>query len=616
MAQARVPTAPGGGGTVGLWALALATVGRRRAAAEWRGLVAGSHRLRRAQAPKLTATPRDFRPTHPDRGRALLAGQLALAGAELELGPGGDPWDRASPTRRFAVELHRFAFAPHLIACGEPGAREALRLFLDWRRLFHRPNAFAWSGDVLERRVFNLAAGARRMTAVASDVEAAELTGSLLHQARVLLSLSGEPASAAERACAAAIAAGALSGTAAEGLLRLAQARLTSALGHTVLGDGGHRTRSPAAGLELLFDLLTLDDLLLQRGREASPAVVSAMDRLAAALRFHTLSDGRLASFHGGEAVEGERVRAALNEDPVDAPPPGHAPHSGYHRLDGAKLHAVVDCGAPAQGAWSVTACAQPAALELTAGPDRLFCNGGWSPDAAGPQAMRLTGAGCTLQAGGGSAGRPLTGFLARALGPRLAGGATHTTVRREENEAGVWLELAHDGWAQSLGLSHDRRLFIDHAADEMRGEDVLTPAPGKAGPPKPLPFDIRFHVWPEVEASLARDGRSILLRGPSNRGWWFRNDAAGVSLEPSVCFRGGQPRRTVQVVMHAEVGPQGARVRWKLAPVESPPPRARPKPTPDVAWMADATGAPPEPLMQDIPEPASPPAEPAGMLE
>ena len=573
----------GEGAGPGLWTLALALTARRRVADEWRGLTAGSHRLQRARAPKLTATPRDFRPADPEIGRALLAGRMLLAGAELDIGPGGDPWDRASPTRRFAVELHRFAFMPHLIACGEAGTREALRLFLDWRRMFHRPNAFAWSADVLERRVFNLAAGARRMGALASDVEASDLTGSLMHQARVLLSVPGQPARAAGRASAAAIAAGALAGSGAETLLEQAQVRLASALSETVLPDGGHRTRSPEAGLELLFNLLTLDDLLLQRGREAPVAMVSAMDRLAAALRFHTLSDGRLAGFHGGEAVEAERVRAALNEDAFDQPAPGAAPHSGYHRLDGGRLHVMVDCGPPAPGAWSVSACAQPAALEITAGPDRLFCNGGWSPDAAGPQALRLSAAGSTLQVDDGSAGRPLTGFPARALDARLVGGASTVTVRREENEAGVWLELAEDGWAAGFGMTHDRRLFVDQASDEMRGEDVLTPAPGKGAPRHPIPFVLRFHVFPDVEASLARDGRSVLLRGPSDKGWWFRNDAPEVALEPSVCFQAGQPRRTSQVVLKSEVGAEGARVRWKLTPVEPRPQRPKPEPAPEL---------------------------------
>ena len=583
-------SAPGDAAGMGLWAQALASATAHRLAAEWRGLTAGSHRLQRSRAPRLTATPRDFRPTDPERGKALLGGRFILAGAELEMGPGGDPWDRPSPTRRFAVELHRFTFAPDLIACGEAGAREALRLFLDWRRLFHRPNAFAWSAQVLERRVFNLATGARRMAGVASDVEASELTASLLHQAQMLLAIDPNPARAAERACVCAIASGALAGTAAERLLDQAQARLNTALGETVLPDGGHRTRAPEAALELLFNLLTLDDLLLQRGREASAAMVSAMDRLAAALRFHTLSDGRLASFHGGEAVEAERVRAALNEDAFDTPAPGHAPHSAYHRLDGARLHAVIDGGSPASGPWSVTACAAPVGLELTADEDRLFCGGGWSPDAAGPQALRPTAAPSTLQVAQGSAGRPLTGFLARTLGARLIGGASHVTARREENEAGTWLELSHDGWAARFGLVHDRRLYLDYEADEMRGEDVLTPAPGKAGPRTPVPFSVRFHVWPEVEASLARDGRSILLRGPSARGWWFRNDASRVLLEPSVCFHAGQPRRTVQVVLQGEVGAAGARVRWKLTPVEPPPSRPRERPAPQSVDLTEAT--------------------------
>ncbi|WP_254600972.1 heparinase II/III family protein [Caulobacter sp. S45] len=595
---------------IGLWALAIATAATRRLAYEWRGVSAGSHRLQRSHAPKLMATPRDFRPADPEVGRAILAGRLRLAGAELEIGPGGDPWDRPSPTRRFAVELHRFAFAPHLIACGEAGAREALRLFLGWRRLFHRPNAFAWGADVLELRVFNLAAGARRMSAVASDVEAAELTGSLLHQARVLLSLAGEPARAAERACVVAVAAGALTGVPAERLLDRAQAKLATALGDTVLPDGGHRTRAPQAALELLFDLLTLDDLLLQRGREASPAMVSAMDRLGAALRFHTLSDGRLAGFHGGEAVESEGVAAALNEDAFDTPAPGHAPHSAYHRLDGPKLHLLVDCGPPAAAAWSVTACAQPAALELTASGDRLFCGGGWSADAAGPQALRLAAAGSTVQVGGGSAGRPLTGFLARALGSRLVDGAVQVTARREENEAGVWLEVSHDGWAREFGLTHDRRLFVDGAGDEVRGEDVLTPALGKAGPKSAVPYAVRFHVFPEVESSLARDGRSILLRGPSNRGWWFRNDATEVGLEPSVCFRDGLPRRTVQIVLRGEMGQEGARIRWKLTPVEPPRPRPRASPSaPQLEPRPEDEPAPPFNLSAALERPVETPA-------
>ncbi len=75
--------------------------------------------------------------------------------------------------------------------------------------------------------------------------------------------------------------------------------RLEPALKASVLADGGHASRAPEAGLELLFDLMTLDDALVQLGQVPPEELTRAVDRLGAALRFFTLADGRLASFQG-----------------------------------------------------------------------------------------------------------------------------------------------------------------------------------------------------------------------------------------------------------------------------------------------------------------------------
>ncbi len=570
----RSATAPGALLIEAVWAAL-----RRRVAYELSGSVLRAGRLDRSRGPALIATPRDFRPTDPASGRAMLAGRFVLAGAELSLGPGGDPWDHASPSRRFATALHSFEWLPDLLACGDAGAREALRLFLDWRRQFYRPNRFVWSADILERRVFNLACGAKRMGAVASDVEAAHLFKAMLHQGRYLIRLNEGPSRLAERSVVAAIAASVLNGKKAQRLAALCLTRSSKALPATVLADGGMRSRSPEAGLELLFDLLTLDDVLLQRGREAPSAVSRAIDRLGAGLRFFTLADGRTAAFHGGEAADPERVRAATSHEAEegDAAVSGQAPHSGYHRLDGPTVQAIIDGARPAAAAWGLAACAQPLALEVVCGPDRIFANGGWSPKAAGSPAFRMTAAANTAEIGGRSSGRLLKGFFARTLGPRLVDGQGEVATRREESEAGVWLELAHDGWATDHGVSHTRRLYIDKEADELRGEDGFS-AVGRKRSRRLTPFSIRFHAHPEVQVSLARDGRSVLLRGPSDRGWWFRNDAPEVVIEPSVVFDRGQPRRTVQLVLRGEIDVEGsARVRWKLTPIE-PPPTSRPK--------------------------------------
>jgi uncharacterized heparinase superfamily protein len=554
------------------WLGAVLVAARRRIAGEWTGARLYRLTLDGPRVSGFIAGPRDFRPADPDRGRQILGGRFMFCGAAMEAEPGGDPWDRPSPSRLFATRLHRFTWAPDLLSIGEAGSRELLRLFLAWREVFDQVSPFSWAPEILERRVFNLACATRRLSAVGSDAEVQVLAASLAAQARQLLRAGVTPPRAAERSAAAAVAGAALGGKAGEAILRKALPRLSAALTVAVLPDGGLKTRSPEAGLELLLDLLTLDDALLQRGREAPVEVARAIDRLSAALRFFTLGDGKLGAFHGGEAGDPARIDAARAHEDGEAKPFGYAPHSGYHRLAGKTLQAMVDAAAPAEGPWSTAACAYPLSIEVTAGRDRLIVNPGWTPDAAGPQAMRLTAGGSTASLGEGSAGRPLTGFLGRALGPRLIGGPGRVEARRNENEGGIWLELAHDGWAPSLGLLHERRLFLDPAADELRGEDRFAPAAETPkGGARYIPYSVRFHLHPDVQVSETREQRSVLLRGPSGRGWWFRNDAQEVTLEPSAWFEKGMPRRSAQIVLRGHVSSTaGARVRWKLTPVDA----------------------------------------------
>ncbi|HQP20797.1 MAG TPA: heparinase II/III family protein, partial [Phenylobacterium sp.] len=164
------------------------------------------------------------------------------------------------------------------------------------------------------------------------------------------------------------------------------------------------------------------------------------------------------------------------------------------------------------------------------------------------------------------------------ALGPRLAGAYAGVEHRRQETDGGVWLELSHEGWAKAFRLRHERRLFLDLAADELRGEDRLTPIGDTAaaeGQRRFFPYAVRFQIHPDVRASLARDGKSVLLRAEGDEtGWWLRNDAQEVAIETSVHFEDGQPRRCHQVVLrgHARAD-AGARLRWKLAAAEAWPP-------------------------------------------
>lgn len=541
---------------------------RRQVRSEWAGNPLHLWLLERPRAEGFAAIPLDPRPVSPRRGKQLLEGHFSLAGETVSVGREGDPWDRSSPSRRFADELHRFAWVPDLVALGEGGAREALRLTFLWERLFGRWNSFSWSGEILDRRVFNLACASGAMAVSTTEEEALALSMTVARQARQLLQTPEPVARRAQRCAAAAVAGAALAGKPGQGILKRALAGLVRALESDVLPDGGHITRSPEAGMELLFDLRSLEDVLAQKGEAAPAELGRAIDRLTSGLRFLTLPDGLLACFQGGEASAVRIVSAARAHDDKKAPAPAQMPHTGYQRLTGKALSLIVDAGAPAQGPFSETACAQSLAIELLCGNERLISNSAWSPRAPGSQALRLTDAGSTAALGVSSAGQPLSGFAARQLGSRLTGGAGKVEAARRQAEQGDLLELAHDGWVKEFGVLHRRRLYLDTAADELRGEDLFEPAGAPEG--SLAAFALHFHMHPGATASVARDSHSVLLRAPTQGGWWLRNDAQEVRIEPAVHFQNGRPVPTAQVVLRGHFRPaKGARVRWKIAAAE-----------------------------------------------
>lgn len=570
-APMRTPVRGAGATTgPGLWPAVAGRLLTRQLWIELYGLPGYSLTLRGRVAQGFAATPRDFRPVDPAPGKGVMGGKFVLAGSSLEAAPPEDPWNRPSPTRAFAVELHAFAWLPSLMLQGERGGREAVRLTLAWAAIFARWSPFAWDPAILARRTFNLACAARRLGQVAAEAERLKLADILGRQGRQLLRPPGGLAGKAERLTAAAIAGCVLAGRPGSALRRVALRRLPRALQRTVGDDGGHASRSPEAGLELLLDLLTLDDALSQLSEAAPEAVRAAIQRLTAALRVQTLPDGRLVAIQGGGPSTGSRVAAARAHD--DAPPSEGSSGmvAGMARIRSPLLTIAADVAAPARGAWSAAACAQPLALEIVCGKDRLVTGCGWTPRAADRQGLRLAPGHSTLALGEASTGEPLGGWKGELLGHRLIGRPPHVEVHHRDGEGAVWLEAEHDGWVHDFGLLHQRRLYLDQRLDELRAEERLHPAPGQKEVVRAIaaPYAVRFQLEPGVQASLARDRRSILLRGHSGRGWWFRTDGPDVAIEPSVHIDEGLTRRSLQIVVRGSARTDSeTKIRWKLSP-------------------------------------------------
>jgi uncharacterized heparinase superfamily protein len=155
-------------------------------------------------------------------------------------------------------------------------------------------------------------------------------------------------------------------------------------------------------------------------------------------------------------------------------------------------------------------------------------------------------------------------GTLARLLGPRLVDGPVIVETRRSESPQGLTVEAHHDGYVTPFGAIHHRRITLSPRGASLTGTDRLVPAgPSRARNAQKRPFAIRFHVHPDVRLSLVQGGGSVILKLPNGEGWRFRCGGGTLSVEESVYFGGGAPRRAEQLVVSGEWHDEATECGW-----------------------------------------------------
>ncbi len=507
--------------------------------------------LRMARVPDAPALPvRDPWPGDPGRGANLLKGELELAGTVGLLRPGAFADVAGSDLMRSYA--HGFTWLRDLRALGTDAARMRARaLVQEW---------MAGAGDgVLPQRPD--VAGARIaawlghydfFAASADDGFRQRLMGRLVGDARSLAAaLPTEELDARALTALKGLIAAAVALPEHAGFLTRALRVLPQEIARQVLPDGCHVERSPSQMLAALQDLTEIRTLLQAAQAQPPSALAGAIDRMAPALRGLRHGDGGLALFNGSKEEHSALIDLVLSQAGRAGRPAAMLAEGGFHRLQAGRSVLIVDCGAPAPPKLDRFAHAGTASFELSVGRDRMIVNVGSAP-AAGSEwrdATRATAAHSTLA---------IADTNSSELRPDGLGRRPETVeVQRQEASGAHWLEVNHDGYRRPFGAVHRRRLYMSESGEDIRGEDAVEAA-------EPQPYVVRFHLHPDVDASLQQDGEAVLLRLPAGSGWRLRADGAQVTLEESIYLGGPAPRRSEQVVLTGyQDGPQ--QVKWAI---------------------------------------------------
>ncbi|WP_439816315.1 heparinase II/III family protein [Zavarzinia sp. CC-PAN008] len=529
--------------------------------------------------------PGDLWPGDPAVGNALFQGRYGFSGEEF-VSPNRPPW--ALPgSQRWRASVHGFAWLRHFEACSGDAARRQVRgLIATWLEPSVRLEATAWAPEVIGRRLMSWTTHAALILDGAPDEFRRAVLQSLGRQtAQLDWIIASTPEGQRRITALTGLLHGALCLGLPDAMIRRAMGRLEQELKRQVMADGAHVSRSPAQLLSVLANLVQLRALLLISAPEVPGFLQNAIDRMAPMLRCFRLGDGGLGQFNGSGPELGGTVDLVLARADAKGRPLGYAPQAGFHRLTARRTILLMDVGGPPPAGFRDGAHAAPLAFEMSVGKERLIVNCGPSPKAGldrGAQewqrVSRATAAHSTLTLGDRNAvplpaGRRLGDRLpgARLLKSGLGRAPASVACSRNEADGAIWIEAAHDGYVEPFGLVHRRRLYLDASGEDLRGEDEVVPRSGASG--RSLPYALRFHLHPNVQASLLGDG-SVLMRLASGEGWRLSTSALAsggtVALDESIYL--GEPgviRRSEQVVVTGVLDEGRLSIKWALRKVD-----------------------------------------------
>ena len=514
------------------------------------------------------------------KGRQLVAGNFLFAGYLIEA-PDASIWTLKAPNAAFEGDLHGFAWMDDLAAVGDTPSRASMQSWLwEWIDQFGRGSGAGWTPDLTGRRLIRWINHALFVLRGQENDRSDAFYLSLAQQTTFLSKRwhSASPGLPRFEALTGLIYAG-LSLQGMESLARPAIKALAKECSVQVDSEGGLPTRNPEE-LLAVYALLTWAAAALEdAGLEVPAEHLGAIERITPTLRTLRHSDGGLARFHGGgRGQEGWLDHALAAAGIKTSQPDGLS--MGFGRLSAGRTSVIVDAAVPPRGSASRSGHASTLAFELTSGrrPLVVNCGSGASFGAEWRRAGRATPSHSTVILDGYSSARLGDADRASSL-ETLIDAPKHVPIEVSQAPDGLRFQGGHDGFCDIHGLTHARTLELTFDGRGLAGEDMLLAMEDaqkrqfdrsmddvRLGG---VPFDVRFHLHPEVDATLDLGGAAVSMALKSGEIWVFRHDGKfNLALEPSVYLETGRlkPRASQQVVLSGRAVEYATRIRWSLS--------------------------------------------------
>lgn len=465
-------------------------------------------------------------------------------------------WSPQTADNIWESHMHGFTWLRDLRSLGGPIAREQGRVMIDnWITEFNHWNPQSWSAELIGRRL-SMWLCHYDYFCQGNDTEFDErFLESAAKQAR---HLSNSLKNVDKNTHFDAIKGLLYAGIAIEeqGIwAEQARIALTKAITLQILPDGGHGSRSPAKMLDTLETLTDMRNAMRIADKKTPTILHDTIEKMGAALRLFRYHDRRIGLFHNTQEGDITHIDRIMAQTQAPNKPTPSLKDTGFERADLGRSIIVIDTGKTSS--HNTTEHASALAFEFTYGKDRLFTSCGTHPTCTNWQeALRFTAAHNTACLDKRNACEiKKDGHFGRKV--------TQVKTERRDTKDNILITASHNGYVPLNGITHQRTLYLSDEGHNLRGEDNFL---SNTIISQPIEACIRFHLHPNVSASLINHGKEVLLRIAGGSGWRFKHSGITLTLEDSVYLgQGITPRKTKQIVITHTISADNVPIKWSL---------------------------------------------------
>ena len=524
-----------------------------------------------------------WQPTPPVDGDAAIArrlssGVLLFDGRLVEAGPDTrHPWDITAPDHVWRNELHGHGWLDHAAATPDRAVAEHLIGWVwEWLDRYGDGSGPGWAPQLVARRLTRWIAHSSLLLRGQSQERSARFFRSLGAQTRYLEWRWAETRAGAERIEAlAGLVYATLSLEGSQAANRRAIAALGRQVSRIVGDDGAIESRNPEELARILALLVWCARSLEDAGLKPATGHLVAIRHLRPAVKALCHSSGALARFNGGRSGSGIDLASLIEgEDAANIPALDRA--MGYLRIAEGPGLLIADGAGQPDDAQAGTVHAGALAFEFSfQGRDIIVnCGSGLGFGLKAGVDARRGPAHSGVELGGRCPGRLRPGKSEHDPARLSCEGKVNARLHHAQD--GTWLMGESEQYETWFGLSIERRLRLSKDGTRLSGEDTVLAKTAETrarvaqafpDADKPCPIRARFHLHPEIEASLALNGNAVALKLPDESRWLMTTDADILLLEPSRYFdeTRPKPRATSQIVVGSDLIEYWGRVSWQL---------------------------------------------------